>query len=182
MGVLNLYGREMQRYPRESGLATHVGFGMACYRLGQINRVKASFCRAHKIDPENIKAMMRMAILELGSLDLDMLNPQEYPSRAKDVIKMISMANLVNHTNVMVQNQLSLFTYYLDFVHSRGCHNPNCYLYCSRGKELLSLSFLSKDVMIIACHITFSIGAPETIHFNNLSFSGVILFMSSSFL
>ena len=111
-GALDLYGRAMRRYPRESGSATRVGFGMACYRLGQIDRAKASFRRAHELDPENVEAMMGMAVLELGSLDPDVLSPREYRSRAEGVIKMISMANLADHTNAMVQNQLSSCTYY----------------------------------------------------------------------
>jgi tetratricopeptide (TPR) repeat protein len=104
-GALDLYGRAMRKYPRESGSATRVGFGMACYRLGQIDRAKASFRRAHEIDPENVEALVGMAILEMGSLDPDVLSPREYRSRAEGVIKMISMANLVDHTNAMVQNQ-----------------------------------------------------------------------------
>jgi tetratricopeptide (TPR) repeat protein len=104
-GALDLYARAMRKYPRESGSATRVGFGMACYRLGQIDRAKASFRRAHEIDPENVEALVGMAILDMGSLDPDVLSPREYRSRAESVIKMISMANLVDHTNAMVQNQ-----------------------------------------------------------------------------
>jgi tetratricopeptide (TPR) repeat protein len=179
-GALDLYGRAMRRYPRESGSATRVGFGMACYRLGQIDRAKASFRRAHELDPENVEAMMGMAVLELGSLDPDVLSPREYRSRAEGVIKMISMANLADHTNAMVQNQLSSYTYYyFGFRSFKRVSQPKSLnvLFVKKGTVIPVIS----DVMIIACQVTFSIGVPETIHFNTLSFSGVILFVSSSF-
>jgi len=106
-GARDLYGRAMKKYPKKSGAATRVGFGMACYRLNQIDRAKAAFRRAHDLDPENVEALVGIAILEMGSLDSDVLDPREYRSRAENVIKMISMANLVDHTNAMVQNHLA---------------------------------------------------------------------------
>ena len=105
-GAQELYGRAMKKYPKVSGAATRVGFGMACYRLGQIDRAKAAFRRAHDMDPENVEALVGIAVLEMGSLD-DVLDPREYRAKAENVIKMISMANLVDHTNAMVQNHLA---------------------------------------------------------------------------
>mmetsp|Transcript_23225 Transcript_23225/g.50317 ORF Transcript_23225/g.50317 Transcript_23225/m.50317 type:complete len:1323 (-) Transcript_23225:179-4147(-) len=106
-GAQELYGRAMAKYPKQSGASTRVGFGMACYRLGQIDRAKASFRRAHDLDNENVEALVGIAVLEMGSLDPDVLDPREYRSKAENIIKMISMANLVDHTNAMVQNHLA---------------------------------------------------------------------------
>ena len=106
-GALELYGRAMKKYPKQSGAPVRVGFGMACYRLGQIDRAKAAFRRAHDLDPENVDALVGIAILEMASLDPDVLDPREYRAKAENVIKMISMANLVDHTNAMVQNHLA---------------------------------------------------------------------------
>jgi len=106
-GALELYGKAMQKYPVQSGAPTRVGFGMACYRLGQIDRAKAAFRRAHDIDPENVNALVGIAILEMGSLDQDVLDPAEYRKKAENIIKMISMANLCDHTNAQVQNHLA---------------------------------------------------------------------------
>lgn len=106
-GALELYGRAITKYPKQSGAATRVGFGMACYRLGQMDRAKAAFRRAHELDSENVEALVGIAVLEMASLDPDVLDPREYRSKSENVIKMISLANLVDHTNAMVQNHLA---------------------------------------------------------------------------
>jgi tetratricopeptide (TPR) repeat protein len=106
-GALELYGRAISKYPKQSGSATRVGFGMACYRLGQIDRAKAAFRRAHELDSTNVEALVGIAVLEMSSLDPDVLDPREYRSKSENVIKMISMANLVDPTNAMVQNHLA---------------------------------------------------------------------------
>lgn len=106
-GAIELYGRAMKKYPVKSGAPTRVGFAMACYRLGQIDRAKAAFKRANDMDPENVEALVGIAVLEMASLDPDVLEPQEYRAKAEKVIKMISTANLVDHKNAMVQNHLA---------------------------------------------------------------------------
>ena len=75
---------------------------MACCRLGEIDHAKTSFRRAHELGPENMGALVGIAILKIGSLDADVLDPRKYQSKAENVIKMISMENLVNHTNAMI--------------------------------------------------------------------------------
>jgi RNA polymerase-associated protein CTR9 len=80
---------------------------MACYRLGQVDRAKAAFRRAHDMDAENVEALVALAVLEMSSLDGDVLAPREYRARAENVLKLLSMANVVDHTNAMVQNHLA---------------------------------------------------------------------------
>jgi RNA polymerase-associated protein CTR9 len=106
-GALDLYSRAIRKYPNESGSVTRVGFGMACYRLGQVDRAKAAFRRAHDMDAENVEALVALAVLEMSSLDGDVLAPREYRARAENVLKLLSMANVVDHTNAMVQNHLA---------------------------------------------------------------------------
>ncbi|KAL9191462.1 hypothetical protein ACHAXT_001168 [Thalassiosira profunda] len=106
-GAVELYGRAMRRYPVKSGAATRVGLGAACYKLGQIDRAKAAFKRARDMDPENVEALIGIAILEMGSLDPDVLDPREYRRRAEDVVRTISRASIVDHTNAVVQNHLA---------------------------------------------------------------------------
>jgi RNA polymerase-associated protein CTR9 len=106
-GALDLYSRAIRKYPHESGSVTRVGFGMACYRLGQVDRAKAAFRRAHDMDAENVEALVALAVLEMSSLDGDVLAPREYRARADNVLKLLSMANVVDHTNAMVQNHLA---------------------------------------------------------------------------
>lgn len=45
-GAQEKYADAIRRYPLKSGAATRVGFGLACYRLGQVDRAKAAFARA----------------------------------------------------------------------------------------------------------------------------------------
>jgi tetratricopeptide (TPR) repeat protein len=38
--ALNMYSEAIQRYPNKSGSATRVGYGLACYRLGQVRELR----------------------------------------------------------------------------------------------------------------------------------------------
>ena len=103
-GAQEMYARAIRLYPAKSGASTRVGFGLACYRLGQVDRAKATFARALEMDPESVEAMVGAAILDMASLDE---TSQDFGSRAEKAIKMISMANLLDHSNAMVQNHLA---------------------------------------------------------------------------
>lgn len=103
-GAQGTYAEAMRLYPEKSGAATRVGFGLACYRLGQVDRAKAAFARALDIDPENVDAMVGNAVLEMASLDEA---SAEFNSSMEKAIKMMSMANLLDHSNAMVQNHLA---------------------------------------------------------------------------
>lgn len=103
-GAQGMYAEAMRLYPRKSGAATRVGFGLACYRLGQVDRAKAAFARALEIDPENVDAMVGSAVLDMASLDETSVG---FNSQMEKAIKMMSMANLLDHSNAMVQNHLA---------------------------------------------------------------------------
>lgn len=103
-GAQEMFARAIKRYPEKSGAATRVGFGIACYHLGQVDRAKAAFDRALDMDRENVEAMVGSAILDMASLDE---TSKDFNSRNEKAIKTISMANLLDHSNAMVQNHLA---------------------------------------------------------------------------
>lgn len=105
-GAQTLYGRAMQKFP-ECGASVRVGFGLTCYKLGQIDRAKAAFQRAVDIDSENVEASLALAILEMASLDMTVQDGREYRNKAEKVMKMISMANMIDPSNGSVQNHLA---------------------------------------------------------------------------
>lgn len=105
-GSQALYGRAIQKYP-SCGASVRVGFGLTCYKLGQMDRAKAAFQRALDIDAENVEASLALAILEMAALDMTVQDGREYRAKAEKVMKMISMANMVDPTNGSVQNHLA---------------------------------------------------------------------------
>eukprot|EP00536_Pseudo-nitzschia_multiseries_P009800 jgi/Psemu1/201676/e_gw1.284.35.1 len=103
-GAQKLYAEAIRLFPRASGSATRVGFGLACYKLGQVDRAKAAFARALDMDGENVEAMVGAAVLDMMNLDE---TSNDFNSHMEKAIKMMSMANLLDHSNAMVQNHLA---------------------------------------------------------------------------
>jgi RNA polymerase-associated protein CTR9 len=56
------------------------------------------------MEPENVDAMVGAAVLDMASLDE---TSAEFNSLMEKAIKMMSMANLLDHSNAMVQNHLA---------------------------------------------------------------------------
>lgn len=94
----NKYAEAIRRYPTASGAATRVGFAICSYQLGQVDRAKAAFARALTMDPENVEAMVGAAVLDMAGSD---------GGSTESAIKRMSMANLIDHSNAMVQNHLA---------------------------------------------------------------------------
>ena len=69
-----------------------------------MDRAKAAFGRALQIDRENVDAMVGAAVLDMASLDE---TSKEFNALMEKAIKMMSMANLLDHSNAMVQNHLA---------------------------------------------------------------------------
>jgi RNA polymerase-associated protein CTR9 len=102
------YAEAIRRYPQASGAASRVGFGIASYYLGQVDRAKAAFERAMQMDPENVPAMVGLAVLTDNNQNIDHDNEGTSSSSASDAaMKLFSMANLLQHDNAMVQNHLA---------------------------------------------------------------------------
>ena len=98
------YAEAIRRHPAASGAGARVGFGLTCYKLGQVDRAKAAFSRALALDPECVQAMVGSAILDMAGDEDDATSQHVRTERA---IKILSMANLLEHSNAMVQNHLA---------------------------------------------------------------------------
>lgn len=98
----DLYGQAMKLYPSNSTTCAsiRVGFGLACYRLGQVDRAKAAFRRALDLDPECVSAMVATAILSMSNIE-------QVGHERERAMKLMSMAHLLDHSNAMVQNHLA---------------------------------------------------------------------------
>jgi RNA polymerase-associated protein CTR9 len=72
--------------------------------LKKVDRAKTAFARALDLDPENVNAMVGAVILDMASLDD---TSREYRTKMENAIKMMSVANLLDHSNAMVQNHLA---------------------------------------------------------------------------
>jgi RNA polymerase-associated protein CTR9 len=105
-GAQNHYATAIRRYPNHptASAAMRTAFGLTCYQLGQVDRAKAAFTRALQIDPDCVEAMVGSAVLDMAALDE---TAQDYASRTERAIKLMSMANLLDHSNAMVQNHLA---------------------------------------------------------------------------
>mmetsp|Transcript_24049 Transcript_24049/g.35571 ORF Transcript_24049/g.35571 Transcript_24049/m.35571 type:complete len:1284 (+) Transcript_24049:89-3940(+) len=99
----DLYGQAMKLYPSSNSTtcaSMRVGFGLACYRLGQVDRAKAAFRRALELDPECVSAMVATAILSMSNIE-------QMGHKRERAMKLMSMAHLLDHSNAMVQNHLA---------------------------------------------------------------------------
>ena len=97
------YSSIIRRYPQSSGPAARVGLALASYKLGQVDRAKAALKRALEIDPEYVPALASASVLALAQSPL--VDPQA-PS-SEEAIKQLSVANLLDPSNAMVQNHLA---------------------------------------------------------------------------
>ena len=130
-----LYGRAMELYPVSTttsagyDAAIRVGFGIASYKLGQVDRARAAFSRARDMDENNVEAMVGLAIMDLAHHTLleelstwNELPPDvalETKQRIENAIKLISIANMRDNTNSMVQNHLANH-YFWKWTHCTG--------------------------------------------------------------
>jgi len=102
--ALELYGKAITLFPHKAGAPARVGLALSCYKLNQIDRAKAAFRRALALDEENVQAMLGLSLLEMASIDE---TSRYYRSKTEQSIKLISMANLIDQNNAMVQNHLA---------------------------------------------------------------------------
>ena len=111
--ALTMYSEAIRRYPQDEGgcgASIRVGLAVCCYQLGQVDRAKAAFHRALQLDPENVPAMVGAAVLDMasskGGSRQDGTNHTN-AATTESAIKRMSMANLIDHNNAMVQNHLA---------------------------------------------------------------------------
>ncbi|KAF3439669.1 hypothetical protein FNV43_RR17947 [Rhamnella rubrinervis] len=61
---LELYKRALQVYP-DCPAAVRLGIGLCRYKLGQIDKARQAFQRVLQLDPENVEALVALAIMDL---------------------------------------------------------------------------------------------------------------------
>lgn len=88
----------------ECSASVRVGFGLCCYKLGQIPRAQAAMARALQLDPQNAQALVASAILELSTAPA---GPKDAARRTENAISTISMAYHIDEKNAMALNHLA---------------------------------------------------------------------------
>ena len=136
-GALAKYSTAIRQYPENSGAPARVGFGLACYKMGQIDRAKAAFKRALEMDPENVEAMVSTAVLDMASLDHT--SSGEFASQTEKAIKLMSMANLLDHSNAMVQNHLANHYFW------KWTQETNGTVSVTQGSDIISVHYLTLE-------------------------------------
>jgi RNA polymerase-associated protein CTR9 len=103
-GALAEYGTAMRRFPTTSGAAARVGLAICAYQLGQVDRSRAAFARALQLDPEYVPALVGTAVLDMRAIATQ---DADFGKRMEHAIKLMSVANLLDSSNAMVQNHLA---------------------------------------------------------------------------
>ncbi|MCD7454396.1 Protein CTR9 [Datura stramonium] len=96
---LELYKRALQVYP-DCPAAVRLGIGLCRYKLGQLEKAKQAFCRVLQLDPENVDALVALAILDLQNNDaFGIRRGMEKMQRAFEMYPYCAMAlnYLANH-------------------------------------------------------------------------------------
>lgn len=101
--ALDLYSEAIRVNP-ECSASVRVGFGLCCYKLGQIARAQAAMARALQLDPQNVQALVGSAILELSTAAA---GSNDAARRTENAINTISMAYHVDDKHAMVLNHLA---------------------------------------------------------------------------
>ncbi|CAH9084050.1 unnamed protein product [Cuscuta europaea] len=96
---LELYKRALQVYP-QCPAAVRLGIGLCRYKLGQVMKSKQAFQRVLELDPENVEALVALAILDLQTNEAgDIKSGMEKMQRAFEIYPYCAMSlnYLANH-------------------------------------------------------------------------------------
>jgi len=91
----------------DSPASVRVGLGLCCYRLGQVDRARACMERAVSMDPTNVEAIVGKAVLDLAAAGRGGDMDREGRTLTENAIKNISLANMYDNSNAMVQIHLA---------------------------------------------------------------------------
>ncbi|KAM6583619.1 hypothetical protein CsatB_010621 [Cannabis sativa] len=96
---LDLYKRALLVYPN-CPAAVRLGIGLCRYKLGQLEKARQAFLRVLQLDPENVEALVALAIMDLNTNEANGIRKgMEKMQRAFDVYPYCAMAlnYLANH-------------------------------------------------------------------------------------
>ncbi|VFQ81333.1 unnamed protein product [Cuscuta campestris] len=96
---LELYKRALQVFP-QCPAAVRLGIGLCRYKLGQFLKAKQAFQRVLELDPENVEALVALAILDLQTDEAgDIRSGMEKMQRAFEIYPYCAMSlnYLANH-------------------------------------------------------------------------------------
>ncbi|XP_050216699.1 protein CTR9 homolog [Mercurialis annua] len=96
---LKTYKRAVQVFPECPG-AVRLGIGHCYYKLGNVKKARQAFERVFQLDPENVEALVSLAILDLQKNDAKGIRRgMEYMQRAFEIYPYCAMAlnYLANH-------------------------------------------------------------------------------------
>ena len=148
-GALQEYATAIRQFPTASGAAARVGFATAAYRLGQVDRAKAAFARARAKDPEYVPALVGTALLDMRAT---VAADKEFAARMEYAIKLLSVANLLDGQNAMVQNHLANH-YFWKWTPVRANYNYFCLCAFISGGVLCFLFFgLFLTLQLLICN------------------------------
>ncbi len=99
------FGEVIRKYPG-CPAEVRVGFGLCCYKLGEMERAKAAFQRALALSPGNRTALLALARAELADAE-----PAAYVATLERVVKMETAAYVQEPKDPVAL--LALATYYL---------------------------------------------------------------------
>ncbi|KAL5572369.1 hypothetical protein UlMin_021966 [Ulmus minor] len=96
---LELYKRALQVYP-SCPAAVRLGIGLCRYKLGQSEKARQAFLRVLQLDPENVEALVALAIMDLNTNESSGIRKgMEKMQRAFEIYPYCAMAlnYLANH-------------------------------------------------------------------------------------
>uniref|UniRef100_A0A7N0ZW54 Uncharacterized protein n=1 Tax=Kalanchoe fedtschenkoi TaxID=63787 RepID=A0A7N0ZW54_KALFE len=97
--ALDLYKRALRVYPNCPG-AVRLGIGLCRYKMGQFDKALMAFQRVVQLDPENVEALVAMAVMDLHtSQGPGVRRGMEYMQRAFEIYPYCAMSlnYLANH-------------------------------------------------------------------------------------
>ncbi|KAL9676889.1 hypothetical protein QQ045_005110 [Rhodiola kirilowii] len=97
--ALDLYKRALRVYPNCPG-AVRLGIGLCRYKMGQFDKARVAFQRVVQLDPENVEALVAMAVMDLHTNQgSGIRRGMEYMRRAFEIYPYCAMSlnYLANH-------------------------------------------------------------------------------------
>ena len=97
-GALAFYKKALRTNPRCFSASIRLGLGLCFWKLGNENKARDAFNRAQELDPNNVGALVGLAISDLNAQKRETI---------QEGVKKLSRAYTIDSTNPMVLNHLA---------------------------------------------------------------------------